>query len=128
MQATSVSTSTLSNKVEPTPPPEAEFEFSDVTALMCLLCARQFKSLDQLKRHNNESDLHKARNLNVVFPPQTIKLTLSFVLLSSLFWGKNVNSLIVSLECTEKLQGCQSSRGGPSEGSGEKIRLTTQVS
>ncbi|KAI0806997.1 hypothetical protein C8Q74DRAFT_1225356 [Fomes fomentarius] len=38
---------------------EAEFEFSDTLALTCLLCARQFKSLDQLKRHNKESDLHK---------------------------------------------------------------------
>ncbi|KIL69519.1 hypothetical protein M378DRAFT_189961 [Amanita muscaria Koide BX008] len=41
------------------PSPESEFEFADVNALMCLLCARQFKSLDQLKRHNKESDLHK---------------------------------------------------------------------
>ena len=42
-------------------PPQAEtdFEFSDTVALTCLLCARQFKSLDQLKRHNKESDLHK---------------------------------------------------------------------
>ena len=38
---------------------EAEFEFSDTSAMTCLLCARQFKSLDQLKRHNKESDLHK---------------------------------------------------------------------
>ncbi|KAF8061457.1 hypothetical protein FPV67DRAFT_1609202 [Lyophyllum atratum] len=45
-------------------PTEVEFEFSDVTGLMCLLCARQFKSVDQLKRHNKESDLHKARNFN----------------------------------------------------------------
>jgi len=44
---------------EPTSPPEAEFEFSDVVKLTCLLCARQFKSLDQLGRHNKESDLHK---------------------------------------------------------------------
>ncbi|KAH9927043.1 hypothetical protein B0H21DRAFT_839215 [Amylocystis lapponica] len=42
-----------------TPVPEGEFEFSDTTAMTCLLCARQFKSLDQLKRHNKESDLHK---------------------------------------------------------------------
>ncbi|KAI0317768.1 hypothetical protein OF83DRAFT_1163779 [Amylostereum chailletii] len=42
-----------------TPPPEAEFEFSDVVKLTCLLCARQFKTMDQLKRHNKESDLHK---------------------------------------------------------------------
>lgn len=27
--------------------------------MACLLCARQFKSLEQLKRHNNESGLHK---------------------------------------------------------------------
>ncbi|XP_006458414.1 hypothetical protein AGABI2DRAFT_190699 [Agaricus bisporus var. bisporus H97] len=57
--AQSVSASTVSTKAESTPPPETEFEFSDVTALMCLLCARQFKTLDQLKRHNKESDLHK---------------------------------------------------------------------
>ncbi|KAF7338512.1 hypothetical protein MVEN_02077300 [Mycena venus] len=42
-------------------PVEQEFEFSDLNALTCLLCARQFKSTDQLKRHNKESDLHKAR-------------------------------------------------------------------
>ena len=27
--------------------------------MTCLLCSRQFKTMDQLKRHNNESDLHK---------------------------------------------------------------------
>ena len=37
---------------------ETEFEFADVDALMCLLCARQFKSIEQLKRHNKESGLH----------------------------------------------------------------------
>ena len=36
-----------------------QFEFADTTALTCLLCARQFKTLDQLKRHNKESDPHK---------------------------------------------------------------------
>jgi RNA-binding protein 5/10 len=41
---------------------EIELEFSDTNALTCLLCARAFKSLDQLKRHNKESDLHKARH------------------------------------------------------------------
>ncbi|KAH9967845.1 hypothetical protein BC827DRAFT_1168542 [Russula dissimulans] len=40
-------------------PEEAEFEFSDLVKLVCLLCARQFKSIDQLKKHNKESDLHK---------------------------------------------------------------------
>ncbi|RDX45484.1 hypothetical protein OH76DRAFT_956917 [Lentinus brumalis] len=46
-------------KAAPPPQPEVEFEFSDTAAMTCLLCARQFKSLDQLKRHNKESDLHK---------------------------------------------------------------------
>ncbi|KAI0033268.1 hypothetical protein K488DRAFT_85104 [Vararia minispora EC-137] len=44
---------------DPSPPPETEFEFSDVVKLTCLLCARQFKTLEQLSRHNKESDLHK---------------------------------------------------------------------
>jgi hypothetical protein len=42
---------------------ETEFEFSNTGAMTCLLCARQFKTLDQLKRHNKESELHKARLL-----------------------------------------------------------------
>ena len=51
-------------EVKPTPsanvlPEEVEFEFSDLVKLACLLCARQFKSLDQLKKHNKESNLHK---------------------------------------------------------------------
>ncbi|KAF5365677.1 hypothetical protein D9758_003143 [Tetrapyrgos nigripes] len=41
---------------------EDEFEFADINSLSCLLCARQFKSMDQLKRHNKESELHKARS------------------------------------------------------------------
>lgn len=84
MQATSVSTNAVTTKAEPappaqsTPPPENEFEFADIHALMCLLCARQFKSLDQLKRHNKESDLHKARSPSVV--SYQSKLTSPFVL------------------------------------------------
>ena len=44
---------------ETSPPPETEFQFSDINGLMCLLCARQFKTLDQLKLHNVKSELHK---------------------------------------------------------------------
>jgi len=44
---------------ETSPPPEIEFQFSDINGLTCLLCARQFKTLDQLKLHNLKSDLHK---------------------------------------------------------------------
>lgn len=58
-QAPAASTSKVVAK--PSPDPESEFEFSDVATLMCLLCARQFKTLDVLKRHNKESDLHKVR-------------------------------------------------------------------
>lgn len=51
-------------------PVETEFEFSDTNAMTCLLCTRQFKNLDQLKRHNKESDLHKVRShLSRQFPP-----------------------------------------------------------
>ncbi|KAF8496702.1 hypothetical protein F5888DRAFT_1803888 [Russula emetica] len=54
----------VSSEAKPTPsanvlPEEVEFEFSDLVKLACLLCARQFKSLDQLKKHNKESELHK---------------------------------------------------------------------
>ncbi|KAF8655855.1 hypothetical protein AX16_002938 [Volvariella volvacea WC 439] len=61
-QATSTPSAagTISVSKSASPAPiETEFEFSDVTGLTCLLCARQFKSLDQLKRHNKDSDLHK---------------------------------------------------------------------
>lgn len=43
----------------PSTAPSDNFEFSDVNALMCVLCGRQFKSVEQLGRHNKESDLHK---------------------------------------------------------------------
>lgn len=42
-------------------PEEKDYEFSDMKATSCLLCARKFKTQDQLERHNKESDLHKVR-------------------------------------------------------------------
>ncbi|KAJ7172735.1 hypothetical protein C8R46DRAFT_1190468 [Mycena filopes] len=54
-------------------PVEEDFEFSDVGALTCLLCARQFKTTDQLKRHNKESDLHKARIPQLYIPSKNFK-------------------------------------------------------
>ncbi|KAF8633727.1 hypothetical protein AX17_004384 [Amanita inopinata Kibby_2008] len=57
-QPSSLVTPNIVVKAE-SPVPQNEFEFADVNALMCLLCARQFKSMDQLKRHNKESELHK---------------------------------------------------------------------
>lgn len=42
-----------------------EFEYSDATTFACFLCSRGLKTLDQLKRHNAESDLHKARTLRI---------------------------------------------------------------
>ncbi len=62
---TSAASSSKSN-AKSSPDPDTEFEFSDVTTLMCLLCARQFKTLDVLKRHNKESDLHKVCNVCVL--------------------------------------------------------------
>ncbi|KAL4259142.1 hypothetical protein AB1N83_007962 [Pleurotus pulmonarius] len=41
------------------PAPSDEFEYADTSTMACLLCARQFKTVDQLRRHNKESDLHK---------------------------------------------------------------------
>jgi hypothetical protein len=51
-------------------PQEKDFEFSDMNAMTCLLCARKFKSQDQLERHNKASDLHKAR-----FPQYSCRLS-----------------------------------------------------
>ena len=39
-------------------PDEVEFELSDLSKLSCTLCTRQFKTLDQLRKHNKGSDLH----------------------------------------------------------------------
>ena len=81
----------------PPEPVEAEFEFSDTNAKTCLLCARQFKSLDQLKRHNKESDLHKVSCL-----PCGLFFALSHVTLC--------------IVAPEKLQGYGSARGCAREG------------
>jgi RNA-binding protein 5/10 len=43
-------------------PDEVEFEFSDLLKLACMLMmlsTRQFKTLNQLRKHNKGSDLHK---------------------------------------------------------------------
>lgn len=57
--STSAAPPTIRASVEAPSETEVEFEFSDATSLMCLLCARQFKTSEQLKRHNKESELHK---------------------------------------------------------------------
>ena len=54
----------MSSEAAPVPtiaaaPPTDHFEFADTDALMCLLCGRQFKTMDVLGRHNRESELHK---------------------------------------------------------------------
>ncbi|CUA72458.1 hypothetical protein RSOLAG22IIIB_01127 [Rhizoctonia solani] len=46
--------------VEPSPPAAVdELPYGDPGAMTCLLCSRQFKSVEMLKRHSNESELHK---------------------------------------------------------------------
>ncbi|PLW17265.1 hypothetical protein PCANC_11638 [Puccinia coronata f. sp. avenae] len=51
-----------------TVPPESiavdEDDFSDFTRLTCVLCQRQFKSPEDLQRHNNLSNLHKTNLQN----------------------------------------------------------------
>ena len=67
-------------------PEEVEFEFSDLVKLACMLCARQFKTLDQLKKHNGESDLHKVS----LFHPRILCrkiLTLSSVISKTRTYG-----------------------------------------
>lgn len=54
-------TPTPVSALPPASPAEVNLEFSDTTKLACLLCSRQFKTLDQLKRHTADSDLHKVR-------------------------------------------------------------------
>ncbi|KAM0791595.1 hypothetical protein ACM66B_006038 [Microbotryomycetes sp. NB124-2] len=39
---------------------EEEFEYGDAVSMICLLCQRQFKSVDELRRHNSLSALHKS--------------------------------------------------------------------
>jgi RNA-binding protein 5/10 len=45
---------------EPEAPAE-DADFSDPAGKVCLLCARQFKTPEQTRRHTRESDLHKVR-------------------------------------------------------------------
>lgn len=91
-------------------PVEKDFEFSDMSAMTCLLCARKFKSQDQLDRHNKESDLHKARAklLQCLFS--------SFTDDSSLLWAPLFGTY------TEKRSGFQSMRCRPTESGGQEER------
>jgi RNA-binding protein 5/10 len=45
-----------------TPAAEDDTEFCDATGKICLLCARQFKTPEQTRRHTQESALHKVRS------------------------------------------------------------------
>ena len=55
-QSNDVKTQSLDG--EPVVPPE-DFPFGDPIKMTCLLCQRQFQSKDDLKRHNELSELHK---------------------------------------------------------------------
>lgn len=40
---------------------EQEEDFADLSIMACLLCQRKFKTLQDLQRHQNASELHKVR-------------------------------------------------------------------
>lgn len=61
------------------PAPSDEFEYADTSTMACLLCARQFKTFDQLKRHNKESDLHKVHPTAHIVYKQVLTLVLDTV-------------------------------------------------
>ncbi|CAE6525450.1 unnamed protein product [Rhizoctonia solani] len=44
---------------EPAPVAADDLPYGDPGAMTCLLCSKKFKSIDMLKRHSNESELHK---------------------------------------------------------------------
>ena len=54
VSGTSVSTPGSASEISP--PPEIEFQFSGINGLTCLLCARQFKTLSQLRLHLSFSE------------------------------------------------------------------------
>jgi hypothetical protein len=89
-------------------PVEVEFEFSDTIALTCLLCARQFKTNDQLKRHNKESDLHKARFF-IPLHVLVFEMGLTIVLFLSCLIARN-RRIRIPLNPLEKFQGRESAR------------------
>ena len=55
----------ITNMATPAPAPnvltddQINRKFEDLTAIACLLCKRKFPSIDNLKRHQELSDLHK---------------------------------------------------------------------
>jgi RNA-binding protein 5/10 len=51
------------------PPPQDDgFPFGDPIRMTCLLCQRQFQSVEQLEKHNRLSDLHKVRRPGIAPP------------------------------------------------------------
>ncbi|CEL52198.1 RNA-binding protein 5-A OS=Xenopus laevis GN=rbm5-a PE=2 SV=1 [Rhizoctonia solani AG-1 IB] len=48
-----------SKPAEPSTAAAEELPYGDPAAMTCLLCSRQFKTVDMLKKHSNQSDLHK---------------------------------------------------------------------
>lgn len=62
--------------------PEDDLEYADAAGKSCYLCSRQFKTTDQLKRHNKESDLHKARTMSTA--SEFLANIFLFIFLSSL--------------------------------------------
>ncbi|GAA5979661.1 hypothetical protein JCM5350_003801 [Sporobolomyces pararoseus] len=47
---------------------DPEFEHGDPISMICLLCQRQFKKIDELRKHNKLSALHKAHLFSCISP------------------------------------------------------------
>ena len=45
---------------------EMSESFSDQVKMACLLCQRQFKSIDTLNKHKEKSELHKASGISLI--------------------------------------------------------------
>ncbi|GAA5913667.1 uncharacterized protein JCM6883_004044 [Sporobolomyces salmoneus] len=46
---------------------DPEFEHADPISMICLLCQRQFKKIEELRKHNKLSALHKAHLLSCIY-------------------------------------------------------------
>lgn len=82
-----------------------EFDYTDLSTLAtigkvaCLLCQRQFKTEEVLRKHVAQSDLHKARNVSRLYPE-----------LASSSWVRGLTEYELTMIFTTKTAPCNSHR------------------